>query len=105
LIAKQKAQNQETLLTNQIISDVDKAVVAFNIQKRRVELYKTGVLSKVTDIQTSTEYALKIGESSTLELLDAIRTRRDTLAGFYQAIFDYQMSLLDVELATATPLQ
>jgi cobalt-zinc-cadmium efflux system outer membrane protein len=105
LIAKQKAQNQEALLTNQIISDVDKAVVAFNIQKRRVELYKTGVLSKVTDIQTSTEYALKIGESSTLELLDAIRTRRDTLAGFYQAIFDYQMSLLDVELATATPLQ
>src|SRR3954452_21961396 len=105
LIAKQKAQNQEALLTNQIISDVDKAVVAFNIQKRRVELYKTGVLSKVTDIQTSTEYALKVGESSTLELLDAIRTRRDTLSAFYQTIFDYQMSLLDLELATATPLQ
>jgi outer membrane protein TolC len=104
LIAKQKAQNQEVLLTNQIVSDVDKAVVAFNIQKRRVELYRTGVLSKVNDIQTSTEYALKVGESSTLELLDAIRTRRDTLAGFYQAIFDYQTSLLDLELATATPL-
>ena len=105
LIAKQKAQNQEQIVTNQIISDVDKALVGFNIQKRRVELYRTGVLSKVTDIQTSTEYALKVGESSTLELLDAIRTRRDTLAGFYQTIFDYQMSLLDIELATATPLQ
>jgi len=38
-------------------------------------------------------------------LLDAIRTRRETLAGFYQTLFDYQVSLLDLELATATPLQ
>jgi hypothetical protein len=83
---------------------VDKAFVAFNIQKRRLDLYRTGVLTRVNDIQTSTEYALKIGESSTLELLDAIRTRRETLAGFYQTIFDYDSSLLDLELATATPL-
>ncbi|MEP6787302.1 MAG: TolC family protein [Acidobacteriota bacterium] len=104
LIEKKKAQNQQALITNQIVSDVDKAVIAFNIQKRRVELYRTGVLTKVTDIQTATEFALKAGESSTLELLDAIRTRRDTLAGFYQTIFDYQTALLDIELATATPL-
>jgi outer membrane protein TolC len=48
---------------------------------------------------------LNAGESSILDLLDAIRTRRDTLSSFYQTIFDYQMSLLDLELATATPLQ
>jgi cobalt-zinc-cadmium efflux system outer membrane protein len=104
LIDKNRAQNQEQIVTNQILSDVDKAIFAFNIQKRRVELYRTGVLTKVNDIQTSTEYALKIGESSTLELLDAIRTRRDTLAGFYQTVFDYYSSLLDLELATATPI-
>ena len=104
LIDKQRAQNQEQIVTNQILSDVDKALIAFNIQKRRVELYRTGVLTKVNDIQTSTELALKIGESSTLELLDAVRTRRDTLAGFYQTVFDYYSALLDLELATATPL-
>jgi hypothetical protein len=87
-----------------VISDVDKALAAFNIQKRRVELYRTGVLAKVTNIQTMTEVSLKAGESSTLELLDAIRTRRDTLASFYQTIFDYQSALLDLELATATPI-
>ena len=105
LIQRRKAQNDQQYLANQVASEVEKALVAFEIQKRRVELYRTGVLTKVTDIQTSTEYALKAGESSILELLDAIRTRRDTLAGFYQTIFDYQMSLLDLELATATPLQ
>jgi len=105
LIEKQKAQNQQQLLTNQVLSDVDKALVAFDMQKRRVELYRTGVLTKVQDIQNLTEVALKAGESSTLELLDAIRTRRDTLASYYQTLFDYQMSLLDLELATATPLQ
>lgn len=105
LIEKKKSQNQQQLITNQILGDVDKALVAFNIQKRRVELYRTGVLTKVTDIQTKTEYSLKAGESSTLDLLDAIRTRRDTLASFYQTIFDYESSLLDLELATATTLQ
>jgi outer membrane protein, heavy metal efflux system len=103
-IEKEKALNQEALITNQIISDVDKALVAFQLQKRRVDLYRTGVLTKVNDIQSLTEYSLKAGESSILDLLDAIRTRRDTLAAFYQALFDYQSALLDLELATATPI-
>lgn len=104
LIEKKKAQTQQQFLTNQVMSDVDKALVAFEKQKYRVNLYRTGVITKVNDIQDKTQIALKAGESSTLELLDAIRTRRDTLAGFYQTLFDYQMSLLDLELATATPL-
>ncbi|MDQ2856631.1 MAG: TolC family protein [Acidobacteriota bacterium] len=105
LIEKQKAQNQEVLITNQVLSEVDKALVAFESQKRRVELYRTGVLTKVDDIQKLTEFALKAGESSTLELLDAIRTRRETLASYYQTLFDYEAALLDLELATATPLR
>lgn len=104
LIEKKKAETQTQFLTNQVLSDVDKALVAFELQKRRVDLYRTGVITKVNDIQNMTQIALKAGESSTLDLLDAIRTRRETLAGFYQTLFDYQMSLLDVELATATPL-
>jgi cobalt-zinc-cadmium efflux system outer membrane protein len=105
LIQKTKSQTDQQLISNQIVSDVDKAFVAFQIQKRRIELYRTGILAKVTNIQSMTELSLRAGESSTLELLDAIRTRRDTLASFYQAVFDYQMALLDLELATATPLQ
>ena len=104
LIEKRKAQTQQQFLTNQVMSDVDKALVAFEKQRHRVDLYRTGVITKVNDIQTKTQIALQAGESSTLELLDAIRTRRDTLASFYQTLFDYQMSLLDLELATATPL-
>lgn len=105
LIQKMKAQTDQQFITNQVLSEVDKALVAVETQKRRIDLYRTGVLQKVTTIQGLTEFALKAGENSTLDLLDAIRTRRDTLAGFYQTVFDYQMSLLDLELATATPLQ
>jgi len=105
LIEKQKAQNLQQIITNQVMSDVDKALVAFEIQKRRVELYRTGVLTKVDDLQSLTEFALKAGESSTIDLLDAIRTRRETLASYYQTLFDYEVSLLDLELATATILQ
>ncbi|HEU4388885.1 MAG TPA: TolC family protein [Blastocatellia bacterium] len=105
LIQKKQAENSQRLITNQILGDVDKALAAVEIQKKRVELYRTGVLTKVDDIQNLTEFSLKAGESSTLDLLDAIRTRRETLASYYQTLFDYQMSLLDLELATATPLQ
>jgi outer membrane protein, heavy metal efflux system len=105
LIERRKAATQEQFLTNQVMSDVDKALVAFEKQKHRVDLYRTGVITKVNDIQNKTQIALNAGESSILDLLDAIRTRRDTLSSFYQTIFDYQMSLLDLELATATPLQ
>lgn len=105
LIQKKRAQNDQKALANQVLSDVDKALTAFEIQKKRVELYRSGVLTKVDDIQKLTEFSLKAGEGSTLELLDAIRTRRETLASYYQALFDYQMSLLDLEMATATPLQ
>ena len=105
LIQKKRAENDQKILANQVLSDVDKALAAFEIQKKRVELYRTGVLTKVDEIQNLTEFSLKAGESSTLELLDAIRTRRETLSAYYQTLFDYQTSLLDLELATATPLQ
>ncbi len=105
LIQKMRAQNDQQFIANKVLNDVDKAMVGYQIQRRRVELYRTGVLTKINDVQSLTEISLKEGESSILELLDAIRTRRDALAGFYQTIYDYQMSLLDLELATATPLQ
>ena len=76
-IEKEKAQNQEQLVRNEILSDVDKGLVAFQFQKRRVDLYRTGVITKVNSIQDLTEYSLKAGESSVLDLLDAIRTRRE----------------------------
>lgn len=105
LIQRKKAQNDQKFLANQVLSDVDKGLAAFEIQRKRVQLYLTGVLTKVDEIQTLTEFSLKSGESTILDLLDAIRTRRETLAAYYQTLFDYQSSLLDLELATATPLQ
>jgi outer membrane protein TolC len=80
-------------------------MASFEAQKRRVELYNSGVLSKVEEIQSLTEFSFKAGESSVLDLLDAIGTRRETLANYYQTLADYQTALLDLELATATPLQ
>ena len=105
LIQKKRAQNDQKILTNTVLSDVDKAMASLEAQKRRVELYNSGVLSKVEEIQSLTEFSFKAGESSVLDLLDAIRTRRETLANYYQTLADYQTALLDLELATATPLQ
>ena len=105
LIQKKRAQNDQKILTNLVLSDVEKALASFESQKSRVELYRTGVLTKVEEIQNLTDFSFKAGEGTVLDLLDAIRTRRETLASYYQALFDYETSLLDLELATATPLQ
>src|SRR5262249_29626103 len=103
LIQKRKAQNDQKILVNSVLNDVDKAVAAFEIQKKRVELYQTGVLTKVDNILNLTEFSLKAGESSTLDLLDAVRTRRETLRAYYQTLFDYQSSRPDPDLAPPTP--
>jgi outer membrane protein, heavy metal efflux system len=105
LIQKKKAQNDQKMLANVVLSDVEKALASFESQKSRVELYRTGVLTKVDEIQNLTDFSFKAGEGTVLDLLDAIRTRRETLASYYQALFDYENALLDLELATATPLQ
>lgn len=105
LIQKKRAQNDQKILTNTVLSDVDKAMASFEAQKNRVELYRTGVLTKVEEIQNLTEFSFRAGESTVLDLLDAIRTRRETLGNYYQTLFDYQTSLLDLEFATASPLQ
>lgn len=105
LIQKKKAQNDQKILANVVLSDVEKALASFESQKSRVELYQTGVLTKVDEIQNLTDFSFKAGEGTVLDLLDAIRTRRETLASYYQALFDYENALLDLELATATPLQ
>jgi len=62
------------------------------------------VLTKRSLFDSATAYAqggiaaaLGAGDSPALH-------RRDTLAAFYQTIFDYYSALLDLELATATPL-
>src|SRR6476620_2561774 len=49
LIAKKQAQNQTQFISNQVLSDVDKAMVAFEMQRRRVDLYRSGVVTKVND--------------------------------------------------------
>jgi len=105
LIQKKKAQNDQKILANVVLSDVEKALASFESQKSRVELYRTGVLTKVDEIQNLTDFSFKAGEGTVLDLLDAIRTRRETLASYNQALFDYENALLDLELATATPLQ
>lgn len=104
LIQKRRAQNDQKILTNTVLSDTDKAFASFEIQKQRVEAYRTGVLTKADEIQDLSEFSYRSGEASILDLLDAIRTRRETLSSYYQTLFDYQMSLLDLELATASQL-
>ena len=105
LIQKKRAQNDQKTLTNLVLSDVEKALASFESQKSRVELYRTGVLTKVEEIQNLTDFSFRSGEGTVLDLLDAVRTHRETLGNYYQALFDYQTALLDLELATATPLQ
>jgi len=61
-------------------------------------------MAGINEIQTLTETSYQAGESSVLDLLDAVRTHRDTEAAYYATIFDYQMTVLDLELATATSI-
>lgn len=104
LIEKNRALNARRILTNNVVHDVDRALSGFEIQKQRVEAYRSGILTRIDEIQTLTEESYKAGEASVLDLLDAVRTRRETQSSYYDTLFDYVGSLLDLELATATTI-
>lgn len=102
LIDKRRSDNLRRILTNDIVGDVDKALIQLQLQRQRVEAYRSGVMAGIDQIQTLTEESYRAGESSLLDLLDAVRTHRDTESAYYETLFDYQMAVLDLELASAT---
>ena len=102
--ARLQAQAQLTLVRNQALTDVEKALTAYNVSREKLRLFTGGALRTAADVRHIEEIAYRDGAKGLLDYLDAQRTYNQTLVDYNQARFDFLMSLYQLELATGTTI-
>lgn len=98
------AEAQLRQAERQAFTDVDKAYQGYLTASRALTLYNDSNLKQVADVRNVTAYTYQRGAVSLLELLDAERQARQTLAAYNQARAAYQLALFQLEQATGVPL-
>jgi cobalt-zinc-cadmium efflux system outer membrane protein len=84
----------------QVITDVDKAYQAYQVNQQVLQVYTTETLARAEESFRIAEMSYRRGATSLLELQDAQRTLNQTRVAANQAAFDYRMSLYQLEQAT-----
>lgn len=84
----------------QVITDVDKAYQAYQMNQQVLQVYTSETLAKAEVSFRIAEMSYRRGATSLLELQDAQRTLNQTRLAANQAAFDYHMSLYQLEQAT-----
>ena len=87
---------------DQVLSDVETAFAAMQVNKERVALHEGTYLSAARESRDTTEFAYQKGAASTIDLLDAERTYRGTLIAYRQARSAYLSSYFQVQAAVGS---
>lgn len=94
-IDQAKVQVEEIRL--QISTEINQAYLNYLAAKKQTDQYRKGMLSDAGKILEGKIYSYKRGETSLLEVLNAQRTFNDVQHDYYQALFNYASSLINLE--------
>lgn len=94
-IRQTETQYEQVLL--QIRTEVVQAYLRYKASEKQVIQYKTGLLSEAEKVLNGKIYSYKRGETSLLEVLNAQRTYNDVQQNYYQALFNYAATLIELE--------
>ncbi len=84
---------------HQIETEVTQAWFSYTASAKQVGIYKTGTLAEASKILEGKIYCYKRGETSLLEVLNAQRTYNDVQQNYYQALYNFAVTLVRLELA------
>ena len=87
----------------QVLTDVEKAFVAYRIGDR-VSLFDGQVLRNASEVRNIEQVAYREGARGLLSFLDAQHAHNQTLVGYNQARHDFALSIYQLELAVGAPL-
>ncbi|MDQ3686184.1 MAG: TolC family protein [Acidobacteriota bacterium] len=90
------------LARNRALAEVEATYQAYETAREQVQAYETGILRQADESRDITLAAYREGATELIALLDAQRTRSEIRANYYRALFDYQTSIFQLELATGT---
>jgi cobalt-zinc-cadmium efflux system outer membrane protein len=93
-----KTMNREIEI--RIISEVRQAYNTFLVQSKKLELFRSGMISEAEKIMNGRIYSYQHGESSFIEVLNAQKTYIELSKNYIDAQLDYTSALIDLEWAS-----
>ena len=98
-VAVQTAEADLSKTLNQVENEVDVAYKNLLQSRRLVEAFLGGVLEDARSTFTIVERAYERGGATILDLLDAARTSRTIQQNYFEALFNYQRNVIQLESA------
>jgi outer membrane protein, heavy metal efflux system len=87
------------------IAEVDAAYEAFDTAQQQVQIFRDELLNQADESRTIALAAYEEGATPLLAVLEAQRTRADIRQQYFKTLFDYQVSISELELAVGKDLQ
>jgi cobalt-zinc-cadmium efflux system outer membrane protein len=86
----------------QVLTDVEKAFVAYRISRDRLHLFDDQVLRQASEVRSIEQVAYREGERGLLNVLDAQRAYNATRVDYNETRHAFAMSVYQLEAATGT---
>jgi outer membrane protein, heavy metal efflux system len=99
------AQTRLQLVRNHALAEVEAAYEALQTARAQAQTFQNELLQQADESRTITLAAYEEGGTELLPVLDAQRTRAEVRQQYFKTLFDYQASLIDLELAVGRDIQ
>jgi cobalt-zinc-cadmium efflux system outer membrane protein len=87
------------------IAEVDAAYESFQTARQQVQTFRDELLNQADQSRSIALAAYEEGATPLLSVLEAQRTRAEVRQQYFQTLFDYQLSLSELELAVGRDIQ
>ena len=87
------------------LAEVDAAYESFQAARQQVQTFRDELLNQADESRSIALAAYEEGATPLLAVLEAQRTRAEVRQQYFQTLFDYQLSLSELELAVGKDIQ
>ncbi|MFB6453840.1 TolC family protein [Chitinophaga sp. Hz27] len=95
--AIQQSATQYDQVLLQISTEVTQAYMNYEAAQKQVSQYRSGLMTEAAKVLEGKIYSYKRGETSLLEVLNAQRTYNDIQQSYYQSLYNYAATLINLE--------
>jgi cobalt-zinc-cadmium efflux system outer membrane protein len=99
------AQVRLQLVQNHALAEVEAAFAAFQTSRELVDTFENGLLAQADESRSITLAAYEEGGTELLPVFDAQRTRTEVRLQYFKTLFDYQASVVALQLAVGKDIQ
>jgi cobalt-zinc-cadmium efflux system outer membrane protein len=99
------AESRLQIARNHALAEVEAAYAALQTSRELVEMFQNEMLRQADESRTITLAAYEEGGAELLPVLEAQRTRTEVRQQYFKTLFDYQASIVALELAVGREIQ